>query len=457
MDHSADLFQGELHKKVCGVIASACVPDPMERCIYENLLFLKSTEARGATAAISQLLAGGGATERLELTAILQPAVPAELHAGIGWLPTVPTRLVDPGVVRTFAVKALVHWVFRCFRRKLRPGAMLRAWVEVSLKMYGQEMDRSAPDIRVYPFPISLMRQVRFLASLRGRRLTWSFEGVPYRLADFIRALRGRLTDRGLAQAEAFGYLAHADELVRAGITTLYTSDEFEVGAVVMHQRLGGSGVRSVNTAHGVGGYCPRIAYTEFRVISRSQAAFYQRDNPAIRYTLRANANRALVRLPPVPAGQTGRSVVYIHQNWEELGFTFEAGIQQRICSALTEVAKIPGIRISLKVHPNSSKKTLAALRRDWPGAILRDFADLPAIKPIFIIMNSTTYFELGEAGPVLACKDHTLAPELYFGEGLDAFTLDALRSRIAELMDDEAWAGALARQKLQRAAELCL
>ncbi|MEI8358389.1 MAG: hypothetical protein WCH13_07880, partial [Deltaproteobacteria bacterium] len=53
--------------------------------------------------------------------------------------------------------------------------------------------------------------------------------------------------------------------------------DEYEVGAVAAGARLRQGGAAYVNTAHGIGLYCPQVAYTRFDYLNDYQAAFYRR------------------------------------------------------------------------------------------------------------------------------------------------------------------------------------
>ena len=445
---SWDLYQTELHYEICRALAHQRSPDATTRKVLENLYALKSSVARKAAALMAYVQAAAVPVQRLRVNPAVRNMLPADWAQGVQfdeW-----TGAAEPYLgwnhVGLLLAKAVLHRVFRLFAAAPDGNpTLVRAWVEVSAAMYPAELRQGC--VMVYPFALKVMRQVRFIRWCRREGVKTSLAGMPYPVLGILgRLLRRHANDLVLAQAEIQANAGHAQELLRRAPRRLLTSDEFETASFVLYEPLLRAGVEVVNTAHGVGNYCPHIAYSEFRVLTLSQSNFYALRNPHIRYTALATEKRQIKGLSDYAAAR-GKPValVLIHQPFEVSPLKAEESVQWRLDAELARVAQVLCLQYRVKMHPNHRKPRNGVVHRSFQGEAVFDWSALDAFRPIFVTINSTVFFDARGVAPVLVFAGPTFEPSLYFTPPIMTITLQNAESVLRGLVPEDAWLRAAA------------
>ena len=329
-----------------------------------------------------------------------------------------------PNKVRV-GLKILAHWLFRALgvatRSRLahHEGQLVRSWVEVSQSLFGKEKGQLT---LVYPFPLKVRRQLRYVTALSRLGRPFSFEGYPYSLRRYLRwLLLGKDVD--LARLEASAAIEHARELVaRYSPRHVLTTDEFEVASVALNDRLRAHGVFVENHAHGVGIYSVYVSYDRFVVLTAAQKGFYSTFNECSEYRMerRACAERwsggckTLVMVDQVL--QRDGSAVELHQN--------------SIVDALIDCGARFNVEVVVRVHPNSRVK-----RRYREAEVSYYEGDLEALdRPAFFAMYSTAYLTFTQWGPTHLVESDTFDPAMVYGRGERIVHLSQLESLIGRL-----------------------
>ncbi|CCF20870.1 protein of unknown function [Pseudorhizobium banfieldiae] len=426
---SADVFQRQAHYDLAGAYAQAICTSPGVEPVLHNLLALKSPLIRDVSAALFVFERDPEAVTELQVA----PNISAVLRRFRPQMPIVENQslnaeLVSRRAALTTAAKAIAHRLYRMRRRPYVGGkAVVRAWVEVTLKMYAREVKNA--QVRVFPFPLNRHRQKEFLDELRRQRIDWTRDGLPYRLSSAAGLIAAGGNDRALAMAkfERDAFVDFASEVVRSGAGPVFTSDEFELGAVAAGQAFRVAGLHYVNSAHGVGFYCPRTAYSHFRYLTASQREFYGRSSPETQFVPRQTANFVLAE-PPSPTN--GRaSVVFVHQDFRGAGLPAEADVEEQIMERL-DALKLPAhVSKYVKVHPNANPQHLSGRLRDC--SVATEWNHIEFGRCLFLMINSTAFYDLIGAGDIAVFKDVSFSPELYLEGEYQHFDLQTLAPTI--------------------------
>jgi hypothetical protein len=80
---------------------------------------------------------------------------------------------------------------------------------------------------------------------------------------------------------------------------------------------------------------------------------------------------------------------------------------------------------------------------------------ELRGLRPVFLTIYSTAYYELAPVAPVLVYAAPTYNPAVYLDGDFETFTMDKLAEQVARLRDPGAWSALVDRQarSLQGAA----
>ncbi|UYO40493.1 hypothetical protein KQX62_04040 [Rhodopseudomonas palustris] len=426
---SADIFQRQKHYDLAGLFAQANAASTSVEPVLHNLLALKSSLLRDLSAALFVIQTDPKAVTEMQVAPNIAPLL-AKLAPLVRIVenPDLDSELISRRTAVTTVAKAIVHRLYR-FRRKpyVAGKAVVRAWVDVTLKMYPDEVENA--QVRVFPFPLNRRRQKNFIDELKRRLIDWTRDGLPYRLSAMIGLLVAGSAHRHLAIAEFEGeaFAAFATEVARSRAGPVYTSDEFEVGAVEAGQAFRILGVHYVNSAHGVGFYCPRTAYSHFRFLTNSQRDFYGRTSPQTQFVRRETSNFVLARSSSPP--QQRASVIFVHQNFRSAGLLAEAYVEEQIISRLNGLKLPAHVSKYLKIHPNADPHVFA---RDLRGIeVATTWGDIDVGRRLFLIINSTAFYDLVGAGDVAVFKDVSFAPEIYLEGEYIHFNLQTLAPTI--------------------------
>jgi hypothetical protein len=444
---SFDLYQTELHYSICQKLAERRSDVVTEQKLLVNIYALKSGLVRTATA-VALYVKSNRVTVK---TAFLDEQIGELLEESLPGITIVKILehrqpYIERKYFLLFLAKAVAHRIFRLIHRPQASEILVRAWVEVTEKMYPKEV-RSGT-LLIYPFALGLKRQIRFIHWCNSNGIRWRFCGLPYPLLSILWGwVSGQPYDRIVSRAELQANDAHGDELVRMRAQEIYTSDEFECGSFAMYEKAVESGIRVVNTAHGVGQYCPYVCYTEFRALSEFQASFYKSRNPGITYSVMSKKKMMSNGLGGyAESSENEVALVLIHQPFEETGLPAEQDAQLWLDSALAEMRLSLGVRYFIKMHPNNRARAGSAEGVQFRGESCYSWRDLNVFRPIFITVNSSAFFDVKGAGVILVYEAPTFMPELYFPEPFLRVGKATLREVISAHIPAENWTAAAAQ-----------
>ena len=441
----SNLFETELHVRTCEAIAAHRLRGRFVRRTYINILYLRSVRARQLTALIHLVKTGTVSATRLLINssdAGLATLFPGTLQ--VVPIPGSPQPYIDFPQVRSLLLKSIAHRLFRLFSRsspRTPVSRAIRAWVDVSEVLYAKEW--ASATVLIYPFPLNPLRQVRFLWSCIRKPVNFRLSGLPFRFRDVLACCISPPTrDRRVLIAEMRAFRTHAVELASSGFAEIMTTDEFEPASWAMYDRLQKLGIRSVNSAHGIGMYSPHIGYNEFRVINDVQRLFYQVRNPATLYVLQKMNHSAHTLTLPAPGHRP--SLVYIHGYTHSRGY--EPELQDRVLEFLRQLQQ-SGWQVFIKLHPNTSGRGKTALAKKFKLPLVTRLSELDGHCVIFVNLLSTCYYDFSARGVFVFVNDALFDASTHFGNGLPSRTLDAIAPLLESLCDASAYSEFHGRQ----------
>lgn len=439
---SGSLFHSPLHYDICNYIAKQSNSSGLLRKVIENLYSSKSRRIRLITAVvwfvefrrndISQIFVLQDIESILKFRGTYSKKV-----VGVG---SYPGEYIDKKHLVTLLFKSIVHHFFRFFSKDLPPNSVIiRGWVDVTESMYSKQINSSR--LRIFPFPLGFKRQLQFINSCRIRNLNFDLDGLPYSISSIIKVLfLPNGMDKAIASIEISANQKYAYQLLKSKVSTVYTSDEFEAGAISMYELLLAADVKVVNTAHGIGLYCPYVAYTEFIGFTQSQGNFYYSRNSSIQVSVRDRQNSILPLLKAEDAKKLPLVFVLLHQNFDDYGLQTDARMLREIAYRISNISEKLGIPFYIKLHPNSSPSKVRELIAEVKGIPVVSWLDISMFRAVFITINSTALFDTLKYGPTLVFKDASYFPEVFYGSDIIEFKLDDLEHKLASLVDPENW-----------------
>lgn len=332
--------------------------------------------------------------------------------------------------VANVLMKVGAHWLFQLLGRFCIRNVRLSG-TDVYRKGYVDDIElvfdpeQQGVVRAIYPFPINLRRQLRYLRFLRAKGYCFKLAGNPYSLVDLARFIVKRDV-RSLQRLESRAQIRHAHEVIRLGVKTVQLSDEFDIGSLDFTRTLARLSVYVTNSAHGVGKYFPVHAYQEFHVVTERQMEYYYATR-ACRYSLRTLNEKA----PAIAAGTamvgvlkpSTVSFVFLSQSFAGVGEVIienEARVIKRLCA---EFASSPDVRLFYRPHPNRHQpvapegfEILSRLEavNGQPGTIFASFFSTCQIDPAF-------------KGRKLLLRGELIFPEIAFDRHEEIVTISEL------------------------------
>lgn len=448
---SFDLYQTSLHYDICLGLSKRRASDMVEQRFLMNLYALKSSLVRSATALTAYIYNSNSPVAEFficsKLLSILNPELTKDVIVH-DWHGREPGYLNKSQGLLLLA-KAVAHKLFRLMTQisQRRNGGefLVRGWVEVTPKMYETEV--RCGTVLIYPFALNLIRQVKFIAWCSKEKINYELAGLPYSITKIAAQLAvGVSCDLILLDAEKNANRLHGEELLLRQPKAIFTSDEFETAAFLLYEELLASGVRVVNTAHGVGQYCPHICYSEFRVISDSQGRFYKERNPLIKYSLLPASNSRIAGIDQYEMSlEKPLAFVLVHQPFAESGLIAEDIAMRNLDDALLAMSQKLSITYFVKMHPNSNTRFFRMHRNKLKGQAIYDWSDLNKFRLIFVTVNSSVALDVRGLGPALVYAGTSFEPSLYFPEPILCIDESTAESVLESLMSVENWARASA------------
>jgi hypothetical protein len=327
--------------------------------------------------------------------------------------------------------KVFAHWVFRAAGGILSPSRTApiyrKAYVDDIELVFDPEEDGV---LRwVYPFPLNVRRQLRYLRALRQKRRRFRLAGSAYSARDLLAVLRHRDV-RSVMRLESRAAIRHAHEVAAAGVRQAQLSDEFDLGSLDFARTLAKKKIRSVNSAHGVGLYLPVHGYDEFHTVTRRQQQYYRSVRRCLYRVRLLNDRESVLATQTSP----GLDVVFLSQVFEGISPLIQAFEEEVTSSVARAFAAEASCRLWYKPHPNRDAPVTPAGFRMLPA-----LADVNGRSgTIFVSFFSTCHIDPSFKGEKILVRNAVIRPEIIFDDSETILSVteleDHLRRRLASV-----------------------
>ncbi len=354
----------------------------------------------------------------------------------------IATKLADvfalklsPKQLVTVVMKVAAHWLF-LFVGRFADKEIRLSGIPIYRKAYVDDIElvfdpNEAGVLRaVYPFPLNIHRQWRYLIFLHKTGYNYKFAGIPYLLKDLLRVLVRRDV-RSLQRLESRGQVRHAKQVLSLGVKAIQLSDEFDIGSLDFVRTLARYPAKIVNSAHGVGKYLPVHAYPVFCVLTHRQAQYYY----AVRqcdYRIRT----LNIRISPVPttaSKQGGKliRIVFLGQTFRGVNEVISTN-QERILRRLDEeFGGDAAVQLYYKPHPTSNGNNAAA-----GFNVLTDINLVNGLDgTVFVSLFSTCQIDPNFRGRKILVRSQLIHPEIAFDDSEEILILDKLITLVRDMI----------------------
>ena len=333
---------------------------------------------------------------------------------------SLPRRLVIKTVAKVFT-----HLIYRAvgvisfrFSRHSELNVYRKAYVDDIELVF----DPEEPSVLrgVYPFPISPLRQIKYLGFLIKQRYDFKVTGYPYIWRDFVHFIIRRDV-RSMMRLESRAQIRHAKELVSKGIIAVQLSDEFDLGSLDFTRTMNRLSVEIVNSAHGIGKYLPVHAYKIFKVLTQRQVEYYHAINHCRYQKFQLNQSD----VPAITdADARGCNLIFLSQSLGPAGNAVINTNEVAVISRLqAEFSKISDVHLYYKPHPNYLNKIIPKNFKAWPtteGAHISH-------RSIYVSFFSTCQIDPSFEGRKILIRGDLIFPEISFDETEEIVDLDTL------------------------------
>lgn len=346
------------------------------------------------------------------------------------------SQRVRPRALLVTLAKIFAHWGFLLLGA-LAAARHRNAGLLIYRKAYVDDIeivyDTDQPSVlrAVYPFPVSVRRQWRYLLHLRRKGYAWQLTGNRYSVSDVLRLLFKRDL-RSLQRMESRAQIRSALAVVKAGFKTAQLSDEFDLGSLDFCRTLGRKGLHVVNSAHGVGKYLPVHAYREFHVLTDRQREYYMatRDCTYSRRLLNGRAPAVAGVQSSHAATDTSRiNLVFLSgRSTRGIGEEFLALNESAALSRLGPAfGTSEGVRLLFRPHPNNHNPIAP------PGFELLTTLDAVngQANTVFVSYSSTCQIDPAFDGRKVLIRGHFMYPEMWFDSTEEMMSLDELENEL--------------------------
>ena len=139
-------------------------------------------------------------------------------------------NLLPYQIIPTLFLKYFANKIFFLLKAKVEKGKIIKSWVEVTEKIYREELHDA--QILIYPFPIKIYRQLKYIFRKIKNSEKVGIMGVPYRISPLLKTLFNKNIDHLITVFEHTGAIRHANYFINnQGIRNILTTEEFEVGS----------------------------------------------------------------------------------------------------------------------------------------------------------------------------------------------------------------------------------
>lgn len=327
-------------------------------------------------------------------------------------------------------IKLLINKAFRSygsiFQKKAPSKSVIRAWTLRSLTLFKDQLDDSI--LFVYPYGLSLKRAL--LSIKKFRKHNYVYMGFPYSFRDLLKIPFNPIFNYICFEYNA--YVKHCIDFENYG--NIYTSDDFSIASVVIHQRLIKNKISVTNSAHGIGFYSPYVAYTNFYVFNEQQMLFYKEYNSQINFFYK-QFSEAAVKLPTTEAEKNLSQIILIDQgDFKSKGLLLEHELQQKLYKICNDISENNSILVYLKYHPLAPIEFINRIKIDYPFLKLtNDLDTFLDKKSILLTLYSTAYYDFSKYGEVYFITSPEFNPRYLFGQNIRSIDISILSQTLIQ------------------------
>lgn len=311
----------------------------------------------------------------------------------------VPKLLEDEKIpvqtVLKTVVKVMSHWLFlipskltsNLFKAKYK--YVLKTYVEVEYELFKEKVLGQPHLLLIFPFPLSLSRQRRFLSTLKAQspkqQMSYSLYGMPYSPRHLLNLLLKRnLYSIFLLEYEAA--VKFGENLKRIEFNSFKTMDDFDPLSIVYNDILQSSGYYVDTHLHGIGTYSPFISTDHLRTFNRLQQGYYTK---YANITELSFYEGFVIKPSDDILCRKVDAVVFYSQLMVN---TFQlAQVEERVINQLKKLAKSNNVELYYKKHPNFTGDTLAYLK---DVKLLSDYEnEITSVNTVGASFYSTSYY----------------------------------------------------------------
>jgi hypothetical protein len=277
----------------------------------------------------------------------------------------------------------------------------------------------------IFPFPINLQRQLRYLRSLRQQDRLFKLDGNPYAFADVLRFVVKRDV-ASLMRMESRAQIRLARAVLQLGVREVQLSDEFDIGSLDFVRYLARHPVKVINSAHGVGKYYPVHCYREFHVLTQRQTRYYHAIRQCKYVMRRLNDSSTSDVLDGFGVGSRNEErvrLVVLSQRFDDQPGIIADAERELLDCLRRELGGAAGVKLFYKPHPNRSRLGGA------PG-----FTALLNVQPvndldgtIFVSFFSTCQIDPAFKGRKILIRAKHIYPEIAFDESEQIVSMSEL------------------------------
>jgi hypothetical protein len=433
----SQIFTGPIHVSVCQKISQSLNYTGDYHKLYTNLLVSHSEKSKQITALIilAQKKKINIATIKCDYIdgTVLKDHINIE-NITFSVEKIQSQRFLQNNSLKSTFFKWIAHRAYRLFfKRKSKHLSVIRSWVEITEKMYGQHFHKSL--ILIYPFNLNFSRHIAYARKCFQKYDSVSLCGIPYRFSDWLRIIfSDRDLDRGYVQFEYNGYRRHGKELIKKGLKYFYTSEEFEAGSFLMAEFIRNHGGHITNTAHGLSFRAPYTSYDFFSVYNVAQRRYYETFSRATQFQVLPRINAGPLDLVSFGCSK-GYALIFLEGLFAKYDMKFEADLQSRAVDVLREISESLSLRVFVKAHPNRKPSEYQSYSALTGVDIIKHLYEAQNYKPIFITIASAAYYDFRQYGAFIFIDSGYDNLEEFYGEKVETCPIERLEHYITDLI----------------------
>ena len=334
-------------------------------------------------------------------------------------------------------LKVTAHWLFICLGQALafvtedatNKNVYRKCFVDDIENLY--DPDEAGVMRFVFPFPLNIGRQWRYVRYLSKRNYPFRFEGYRYELRTLLRFLWKRDV-RSLERLERRAQVRLGRSIRRSkNWDTIQLSDDYEICSIDFSRSLKKTGSTVVNRAHGVGKYFPAHAYQQFYILTEVQRVYYIAQGQC-KYTFSSLKNPNSPEPIQAKEGQGDKlQFVFVSQTSKHAGAYLQACEDKVLEKIAREFGNHNQVVLWIKPHPNRAKAMSSN------GFKILDNLDQLAQKQnvFYLSFYSTSHIDPSFVGERYLLSFELIRPEIAFDDDGSIIQLGDLKSLVEEML----------------------